>query len=40
MERAADGEADRLAKMTGAGVVGREPGLGFGGGYEHQIHFF
>jgi hypothetical protein len=24
--------------MAGAGVIGREPGLGFVGGYEHQIH--
>jgi hypothetical protein len=26
--------------VSGAGVIGREPGLGFVGGYEHQIHFF
>jgi hypothetical protein len=25
--------------VSGAGVIGREPGLGFLGGYEHQIHF-
>jgi hypothetical protein len=24
--------------VSGAGVIGREPGLGFVGGYEHQIH--
>ncbi len=39
MECAADSESDGLAQMPGAGVIGREPGLGFGGGYEHQIHF-
>jgi hypothetical protein len=26
--------------MAGARVFRRQPGLGFGGGYEHQIHFF
>jgi hypothetical protein len=40
VEGAADGESDRVPKMSGARVVGREPGLGFGGGYEHQIHLF
>jgi hypothetical protein len=40
VERAADGEPDRLAQMPGAGVIRREPGLGFLGGYEHQIHHY
>jgi hypothetical protein len=26
--------------MPGAGVIGREPRLGFVGGYEHQIHHY
>jgi hypothetical protein len=26
--------------MPGASVIGREPGLGFVGGYEHQIHHY
>jgi hypothetical protein len=26
--------------MAGAGVIGRQSALGFGGGYEHEIHFF
>jgi hypothetical protein len=26
--------------MPGAGVIRREPGLGFVGGYEHQIHHY
>jgi hypothetical protein len=40
MELAADREPDRLAQMAGAGVIGRQSALGFGGGYEHEIHFF
>jgi hypothetical protein len=39
VECATDRESDRLAQMSGAGVIRREPGLGFLGGYEHQIHF-
>jgi hypothetical protein len=39
MECATDRESDRFAQMPGAGVIRWEPGLGFVGGYEHQIHF-